>query len=76
MSDIETVLQRHEDALLDLPNVQGVGIGRKNEKPVIKVFVGMKVPVASLQPDEVIPSALDGYPTDVEEVGEFKAGTT
>ena len=36
---------------------------------VIKVFVSKKLPEHLLQPDEIIPKTLDGYQTDVEEIG-------
>jgi hypothetical protein len=66
---IEDVKRQHEDRLLHLPNVTGLGIGEKAGKPVIKVFVTHRVPESALQPEEVAPKTLDGYPTDVEEIG-------
>lgn len=67
--DIETVRRAHEATLLKLPNVTGVGIGQRGGATVIKVFVTRKVPAADLQPHEVVPTSLQGYPTDVEEIG-------
>jgi len=67
--DIENVRRAHEAALLSLPNVTGVGIGERRGVPVIKVFVTRKVPAADLQPHEVVPKSLQGYPTDVDEIG-------
>jgi len=58
-----------------LPNVTGVGIGEKAGKPVIKVFVTHKVPESALQPQEVVPKALEGWETDVEESGVVMAQT-
>jgi hypothetical protein len=66
---IEDVKGKHEEHLLQLPNVTGLGIGEKAGKPVIKVFVTHRVPESALQPEEVAPKTLDGYPTDVEELG-------
>ena len=63
------VQKKHEDAVLQLPNVTGIGIGLKNDKQVIKVFVSKKLPEHLLQSHEIIPKALDGYQTDVEEIG-------
>jgi len=61
--------------VVEKPNVNGVGIGKKGRKEVIKVFVTHKVPEASLQPQEVVPKKLDGYETDVEEIGVITAQT-
>ena len=52
-----------------LPNVAGVGIGEKAGERVIKVFVQSKVPESALKPGEIVPKTLDGYETDVEEIG-------
>ncbi len=71
--DIEAVLRKHEDALLAYPNVNGIGIGERAGKPVIKVLVARKVPESALSPDQIIPKVLDGCETDVEEIGEITA---
>ena len=71
--DIEAVLRRHEDDLLAYPNVNAVGIGEQAGRPVIKVMVVRKVPESSLQPDQVLPKELEGYPLEVEEIGEITA---
>jgi hypothetical protein len=67
--DIADVQRKYEDAVLQLPNVVGTGIGLKADIPVIKVFVCEKLPETLLKPDEIIPKMLDGYQTDVEEIG-------
>ncbi|NWF62646.1 MAG: hypothetical protein HXY43_26300 [Fischerella sp.] len=69
MNNIEAVKQKHEDQLMGLPNVTGVGIGEKEGKPVIKVFVERKVPESELQPQEIVPKSIEGCETDVEEIG-------
>jgi hypothetical protein len=69
--------EKHEDQPLKLPNVVGVAIGAKVVKgqvvpgrEVIKgLFVTRKVPESQLNPDQTIPKTLEGYETDVEEVG-------
>jgi hypothetical protein len=66
---IESVKSKYEDQLMQLPNVTGVGIGQKSGKEVIKVFVMHKVPESALQPHEVVPKTLEGYETDVEDIG-------
>jgi hypothetical protein len=74
--DIVSIKEKHEDQLLRLPNVVGVAIGEKvvkgqvvPGKEVIRVLVTRKVPESQLKPDQVIPKTLEGYETDVEEVG-------
>ena len=58
-----------------LPNVTGVGIGERAGKMVIKVFVTHKTPESALQPQEIVPKMLEGYITDVEEIGVIAAQT-
>lgn len=66
---IEDVKERHAASLLQLPNVVGVGIGMRRGHPVIKVLVRRKLSRADLLPGDLIPTQLDGYDVDVEEVG-------
>lgn len=73
---IVEVQARHEGELLALPNVTGVGIGEREGKPVIKVFVTGKVPESTLAPDERVPASLEGYEVDVEEIGIIEAQAT
>jgi hypothetical protein len=63
------IVKKYEAQLLQLPNVTGVGIGEKAGKAVMKVFVTHKVPESALQPQEVVPKTLEGWETDVEEIG-------
>jgi hypothetical protein len=64
--DIATVCREHTNDLMALPNVNGVAPGEN----VIRVYVVRKVPLNQLRPDEVIPSTVEGWETDVEEIGE------
>lgn len=66
---IAAVKEQHEESLMRLPNVTGVGIGEKASKTVIKVFVTHKVAASALRPQEIVPKTLEGYETDVEEIG-------
>lgn len=66
---IESAMRKHEEEVMRLPNVVGIGIGKKGRKNVIKVFVTHKVSESVLQSNEIIPKVLDGYDTDVEETG-------
>jgi hypothetical protein len=67
--DITTAMRRHEERILRLANVTGIGIGEDKGRPVIKVFVSRKLPKSELARGQVVPASLDGYPTDVEEIG-------
>ena len=71
--DIESARSSHERQLMELPNVNGVGIGKKGGKDVIKVFVTRKVPESALAPHEVVPRSIGGFETDVEELGVVSA---
>ena len=66
---IEAVRKKHEDALMRLPNVTIVALGKKAGKDVIKVFVTHKIPRSELERQAVIPKSLDGFEVDVEESG-------
>ena len=66
---------KYEEQLIRLPNVTGVGIGGKAGKAVIKVFVTHKVPESALRSQEIVPKSLEGYETDVEEIGVVTAQT-
>ena len=66
---IEPVRQKYEEQLMRLPNVMGVGIGEKDGKEIIVVFVTQKVPESSLERQEIIPKRLEEYETDVQEIG-------
>ena len=66
---IEAAKMKYEEQLMSLANVTGVGIGEKEGKAVITVFVTQKVPASALQPQEVIPKRLEEYETDVQEIG-------
>jgi hypothetical protein len=72
---IQSVKMKFEDQLLRLPNVTGVGIGDREGRQVLKVFVSKKVPESDLKSNEIIPDVLDGYETDVEEIGFVTAQT-
>jgi hypothetical protein len=71
--EIAEAKTRHENELLALPNVTGVGIGERAGRPVIKVFVTEKVPESALAPEERVPASLDGYEVDVEAIGLVEA---
>ena len=74
--DIMAAIRQHEDELRRLPNVNGIATG-KNEsgEDVVVVFVEQKLPEDSLQPQEVVPKSIEGYPVDVRELGVVSAQT-
>lgn len=72
---IESVKRKYEDQLMRLPNVTGIGIGDREGSEILKVFVTQKVPESELKPEEIVPKVLNGYETDVEEIGFVTAQT-
>jgi hypothetical protein len=68
-------IRQAEGELMSKPNVTGVGIGKRDGKPVIKVFVTRKLPKSDLQASEIVPEEIAGYPTDVEEIGVISTQT-
>ena len=60
---------------MQLPNVTGVGLGEKGGRPVIKVFVTHKVPETDLGAGAIVPKTLEGWGTDVDEIGVITAQT-
>lgn len=78
-SSITQVKQEHEQTIMTKTNVIGVGVGYKisqgtvTDTESIMVLVRRKVPQAALTPDMIVPSTVDGVPTDVIEVGDVRA---
>lgn len=66
---IEDAMRLHEQQLMAIPGVNGVGIGESNGQPVILIMV------KQLTPDlkKKLPSQLEGYGVKVEVVGEIRA---
>ncbi|MBJ8113835.1 hypothetical protein JDS99_30535 [Bacillus cereus group sp. N6] len=67
--ELEKVIRKYEVDLLRLPNVVGVGMGILHEKEVVQVFVSKKVRRCQLKEEDIIPTQLDTYPTNIIEVG-------
>jgi len=76
---LRSVKDRVETDLLQRENVVGVGIGYKEMGGKdtgalsIKVLVRRKLPLSALSARSVVPPRVDGYPTDVVQVGELRA---
>ena len=78
-AEVGRVKELHVEAILEKPNVIGVGMGykvtrnlRTDELSVI-VLVRQKLPEAGLRPDDLVSRDLDGVATDVIEVGDVRA---
>ncbi len=70
LDHIEKVRKKHEDVLLSLDGVVGVGIGLSAEnKPCIKVSLTKLTPKRA----KLIPKELERIRVEVEEVGEIIA---
>ena len=76
---LEQVKKDHASDLLKKPGVVGLGIGEKEvkgkstSKLCLKVYVKKKLPKKELSPDQIIPNKIEGYETDVVEVGKIEA---
>jgi hypothetical protein len=72
-NDYLEVVRRARGTLFKIPGVFAVGVGYKvtggqdTGRLALNVMVKEKKPLASLSRDEVIPSEIEGMPTDVEE---------
>lgn len=66
---IEQAQKKHQDRIMKLPGVVGVGIGARNDTLVIKVLVVKRT--ANLE--KKIPKTLEGYQVIIEETGEIRA---
>ena len=70
---LRAVIAEHQDTLLGLPNVVGVGVSERAGTPVIQVLVNRKVPASDLGEKERIPSELGGFACHVQELGVVQA---
>ena len=67
------------NAGLGAENIQGIGVGIRSTahgytgELAVKVYVTEKAPLSRVDRSFVVPAEINGYPTDVEEVGEFNA---
>lgn len=68
MADIETVLEQCTPPLLQLEGVLGVGQGEAGGAPVVVVLVRAMTPRLRQQ----LPAHLDGFPVQVQEVGDIQ----
>lgn len=69
---IDDVLRQHEDALLSLPDVQGVGIGERDGVKVIRLLTIREISEASRE-SAGIPLEIDGYKVELQAIGPISA---
>ncbi len=69
--DIEAVLEEHQEELMRLPGVVGVGVGQDETtgEPVILILMAEQSPDL----EKALPRTLDGYAAKPLVVGEIKA---
>lgn len=67
--DAATALEKHQDRLMAIPGVSGVGIGGSEDSPVIVVMVTTGGTAMRKQ----LPDQIEGYPVKVEVTGEITA---
>ena len=76
---VRSVKAAYEKRLMSKANVVGVGVGlrhcrgRFTGEPAVVVSVTHKVPSSTLDPEDVIPSEIEGVPVDVQEIGHVRA---
>ncbi len=77
---VAIVKEAFTEDLLAKPNVIGVGVGLREregeltDEIVLVVLVKKKLPRTEIEPDDLIPTEIQGVPIDVQEVGEIAAG--
>jgi len=71
MRPITEVLDAHKDSLMALNGVEGVGQGKCDDQPCIRIY-------ASSETQEVkeLPDSIEGYAVDVEVTGTFGPRST
>ena len=69
MALVEEVKRRHEASLMKIRGVVGVGIGRKDGKDCIRVYVEKDSPKTLA----ALPSDLEDVPVEIVISGAFKA---
>ena len=75
LTEIRATKATHTAALMDRPNVVGVGIGQRivsgvqTEELCLSVLVADKIAIEGLAPEAMVPSQLGNVPTDVRQIG-------
>jgi hypothetical protein len=69
MGSAEDVKRRHEARIMRMRGVVGVGIGQKNGKDTIRIYVAEDLPKIRMK----LPESLDDVPVEIVVSGPFKA---
>lgn len=75
LNEIRAAKAAHTAALMNRPNVVGVGIGRnvkggvQTDELCLSVLVADKIAIEGLAPEALVPSTLGNIPTDVVQIG-------
>jgi hypothetical protein len=78
-AELKAAKNIHTSAILSKPNVVGVGLGYKTIKGVrtddlcVVAMVEQKLPRAALRGNELVPGEVNGFATDVVQVGTLRA---
>jgi hypothetical protein len=73
------VKRAYQAELMSKANVVGVGVGfrqkegQRTDTVALVVMVTKKVPPHQLDPQDVLPTMIEGIPVDVQVVGELRA---
>jgi hypothetical protein len=66
---VEEVLEKHQDRLMSIPGVEGVGIGGDEGAPEIVIMVAR----GGAEMRRKLPARIGGYPVRVDVTGEITA---
>jgi hypothetical protein len=69
MGSVEDVKRRHEARIMRMRGVVGVGIGQKDGKDTIRIYVAEDLPKIRTK----LPDSLDDVPVEIVVSGPFKA---
>jgi hypothetical protein len=74
---IDSVIRKYEESLMQLPDVNGIGIGGKNGIEVIEICVVHKSREFESALRKIIGTKmiLEGFTVVIREIGEITAGT-
>lgn len=67
--NIETVLEKHTDRIMEVPGVIGVAQGIRDDKPCILILATALTP----EIQQEIPADLEGFKVDIQITGEIRA---
>jgi hypothetical protein len=66
---IQEVQEKYTDSMMSIPGVEGIGIGEKNKKECIIIFVSKTIK----EMKKKLPKELDGFPVKIQNTGKIHA---